>query len=131
MARTERHLTRDDDDLVRDRDEIVVNHDRDRDPVVVHDADGDRMLRDPDVRRRIVQEELAATLPRIACPILLMTSPNDHVVAPSASDYLAANVSGPVERVTLARSYHVATLDYDKDLIEERAIEFARKVTAS
>ena len=77
------------------------------------------------------QEELAATLPRIACPILLMTSPNDHVVAPSASDYLAANVSGPVERVTLARSYHVATLDYDKDLIEERAIEFARKVTAS
>ena len=58
MARTERHLTRDDDDLVRDRDEIVVNHDRDQDPVVVHDDDGDRMLRDPDVRRRIVQEEL-------------------------------------------------------------------------
>ncbi|MGH2686081.1 MAG: DUF4190 domain-containing protein, partial [Actinomycetota bacterium] len=35
----------------------VVNHDRDRDPVVVHDDD-DRMVRDPDVRRRIVQEEL-------------------------------------------------------------------------
>jgi len=56
MARTERHLTRDDDDLVRDRDEIVVNHDRDRDPVVVHDDD--RTIRDPDVRRQIVQEEL-------------------------------------------------------------------------
>ena len=27
-------------------------------------------------------------------------------------------VSGPVERVTLERSYHVATQDYDKDLIE-------------
>jgi carboxylesterase len=75
-------------------------------------------------------EELAAGLPRISCPILLMTSPNDHVVAPSASDFLAERVSGPVERVTLERSYHVATLDYDRDLIEERAVEFARKVTA-
>ena len=55
MARTERHLTEHDDDLVRDRDEIVVN--RDRDPAVVHDDD-DRTVRDPDVRRRIVQEEL-------------------------------------------------------------------------
>ena len=77
------------------------------------------------------QDELAAALPRIACPILLMTSPNDHVVAPSASDYLAARVSGPVERVTLERSYHVATLDYDRDIIEERSVEFARKVTAA
>ena len=77
------------------------------------------------------QEELAEAVSRISCPILLMTSLNDHVVAPSASDYLATRVSGPVERVTLERSYHVATLDYDKDLIEERAIEFARKVTAS
>ena len=37
---------------------------------------------------------------------------------------------GPVERVTLERSYHVATLDYDKDLVDERAVEFAAKVTA-
>ena len=76
------------------------------------------------------QTELDALLPKIACPVLLMTSPNDHVVAPSASDHLAARVSGPVERITLERSYHVATLDYDKELIEERAVEFARKVTA-
>jgi carboxylesterase len=47
------------------------------------------------------------------------------------SDILAAGVSGPVERVTLERSYHVATLDYDKDLVSECAIEFARKVTSA
>ena len=35
-----------------------------------------------------------------------------------------------MERVTLERSYHVATLDYDKDLIIERTLEFAAKVTA-
>ena len=47
-----------------------------------------------------------------------MTSPQDHVVEPGNSDILAEGVSGPVERVTLERSYHVATLDYDKELIE-------------
>ena len=61
--------------------------------------------------------------------MLLLNSPQDHVVPPPSSDYLAARVSGPVERVTLERSYHVATLDYDKDEIERRAVEFARKVT--
>jgi carboxylesterase len=58
-----------------------------------------------------------------------MTSPQDHVVDPHNSDIAAERVSGPVERVTLERSYHVATLDYDKDLIFERAVEFAGRVT--
>lgn len=74
--------------------------------------------------------ELAARISDIRCPILLCTSPQDHVVQPSASDYLAERVSGPLERVTLERSYHVATLDYDRHLIEERAVEFAQKVVA-
>jgi carboxylesterase len=65
----------------------------------------------------------------VTCPVLVMTSPQDHVVEPSNSDLLAAAVSGPVERVTLERSYHVATLDYDRDLIDERTVAFARKVT--
>ena len=59
-----------------------------------------------------------------------MNSPQDHVVEPVNSDILAEGVSGPVERVTLERSYHVATLDYDKDLINEQAVAFARKVTS-
>jgi carboxylesterase len=73
---------------------------------------------------------LRGDLGKIACPVLIMTSPQDHVVEPSNSDLLAAGVSGPVERVTLERSYHVATLDYDKDIVSERAVEFARRVTA-
>ncbi|HEX6569792.1 MAG TPA: alpha/beta fold hydrolase [Acidimicrobiales bacterium] len=74
--------------------------------------------------------DLRDDLGRIACPVLVMTSPQDHVVEPHNSDLLAEAVSGPVERVTLERSYHVATLDYDRGLIEERAVEFARRVTA-
>jgi carboxylesterase len=75
--------------------------------------------------------EIAASLGQVECPVLLMNSPQDHVVPPSSSDLVAERVSGPLERVTLERSYHVATLDYDKDEIERRAVEFARKVTAS
>jgi carboxylesterase len=77
------------------------------------------------------EAELAPRLGDIRCPVLLLTSPQDHVVPPSSSDYLAERVSGPVERVTLARSYHVATMDYDREEIEQRAVEFARKVTAA
>jgi carboxylesterase len=75
-------------------------------------------------------EEVNARLGDITCPVLIMTSPQDHVVDPTASDVLAAKVSGPVERVTLERSYHVATVDYDAELIQQRAVEFGRKVTA-
>jgi carboxylesterase len=76
------------------------------------------------------QDELAAVLGEIRCPILLFTSTQDHVVMASNSDYLASKVSGPVERVTLERSFHVATLDFDRHDIERRAVEFALKVCA-
>jgi carboxylesterase len=82
---------------------------------------------------RSLIEAIDALQPRLAgitCPLLLFTSPQDHVVPPSNSDHLANSVSGPVERIACERSYHVATLDYDKDLILERTLEFAAKVTA-
>ncbi len=75
-------------------------------------------------------DDLQPRLADITSPLLLMTSPEDHVVEPASSDHLAASVSGPVERVSLDRSYHVATLDYDKDLIAERTIAFVQKVAA-
>jgi carboxylesterase len=75
--------------------------------------------------------ELDDSLGSITCPVLLCTSPQDHVVEPSNSDVLAAAVQGPVERVTLERSYHVATLDFDRDLIVERALAFAARVVTA
>jgi carboxylesterase len=76
-------------------------------------------------------DDLQPRLGDIGCPVLVFTSPQDHVVPPSSSDALAARVSGPVERVTLPNSYHVATLDYDRPLIEEKVLEFARRTTAA
>ena len=45
-------------------------------------------------------------------------------------DVLAEAVAGPVERLWLERSYHVATLDYDKAEIESAVVDFARRVTS-
>lgn len=77
------------------------------------------------------QIALAPKLEDIRCPTLIITSRNDHVVPPSNSDFLAEHVSGPVERVFLDRSFHVATLDFDRHDIETRAVDFARKVCAT
>ncbi len=62
--------------------------------------------------------------------MLIITSTQDHVVPPENSDILAAQVSGPVERLRCERSYHVVTLDYDKDLVRNAVVAFATKVTA-
>jgi len=61
-------------------------------------------------------------------PMLLINSVQDHVVAPEQGDYLVANYGGPIERVMLERSYHVATQDYDKQIVFEKTLEFARRV---
>ena len=75
--------------------------------------------------------DLEPRLDRIRAPLLLFTSRHDHVVPPSSSDVLARRVGGPVERVLLERSYHVATLDWEADLIERRSVEFALEVTTA
>jgi carboxylesterase len=70
-------------------------------------------------------------LTAVRCPVLLMNSPQDHVVPPAAADDIASSVSGPVERLVLEKSYHVATLDYDKEIIQSAAVQFARRVTSA
>jgi carboxylesterase len=76
-------------------------------------------------------DDLLPRLGRIACPVLILTSRVDHVVPPVSSDVLAERVSGPVERAWLERSYHVVPLDLDREEVEQRTLEFVRKVTAN
>jgi carboxylesterase len=72
-------------------------------------------------------EELSHHLNEITCPVLLMSSREDHVVAVESGDLLQASVGGPLERIWLERSFHVATLDWDAPVIEERVVAFAAK----
>jgi carboxylesterase len=73
-------------------------------------------------------DEIAARLGEVRCPVLLLSSRIDHVVPPESGDLLAARAGGPVERVWLERSFHVATLDHDAPEIEERAVAFVNKM---
>ena len=76
-------------------------------------------------------DALAPQLGRIRCPVLILTSRHDAVVPPVSSDVLAAGVSGPVERVWLEHSGHVATLDLERDELERRVVAFACRLTTA
>jgi carboxylesterase len=75
-------------------------------------------------------EEVALGLSEIRCPVLLFSSRQDHVVPSTNGDLVASSVSGPCERVWLEHSFHVATLDYDRDELEARTVTFVTAVTA-
>ncbi len=65
----------------------------------------------------------------LTMPALVITSREDHVVEPSQSEHLVAEVRGPVEHVWLERSYHVATQDYDGELIIDLIGKFVQQVS--
>lgn len=73
---------------------------------------------------------IAPTYEALRMPLLLMNSPQDHVVEPAQAEFLATHYGGPIERITLERSYHVATQDYDKELIFAESVAFANRRTA-
>jgi carboxylesterase len=75
-------------------------------------------------------DSLGDRLTRITSPVLVVTSTQDHVVPPENSDILAAQVAGPVERLRCDRSFHVVTMDYDAEVVEQATLAFATKVTA-
>lgn len=75
------------------------------------------------------ETEIRPRLPEIRTPMLIVTSRQDHVVPPSNSDILAEAVSGPVERLWLENSYHVAPIDLDRQLVADTVVDFARRVT--
>jgi carboxylesterase len=75
---------------------------------------------------------VGAGLPRVTQPLLVLHSRVDHVVHPSNSAAVLARVSSTdvTERV-LERSYHVATLDHDREQIFAESHDFIQRLTAS
>ena len=66
----------------------------------------------------------------LTMPLRLFTSRQDHVVDPADSKHLAASYGGPLEHTWLERSYHVATLDHDREHVVAESVALARKVAA-
>ena len=74
-------------------------------------------------------EPMSSRYGELTMPLRLFTSRQDHVVEPSQSEHLAATHGGEVDHTWLERSFHVATQDFDKELIFSQAIAFADRVT--
>lgn len=67
----------------------------------------------------------------LTMPLRLFTSRQDHVVETANSEHLAATYGGEVEHTWLERSYHVATQDYDRELIFAESVAFVQRIASS
>ena len=73
--------------------------------------------------------DVRQNLGRVHQPLLVYRSAQDHVVDPSTLALLRAGVSSAdVTYVTLSRSYHVATLDYEAEEIFSGSVAFMRRL---
>jgi carboxylesterase len=69
--------------------------------------------------------DVRACLDLVTCPVLLFRSRVDHVVPPASARAILAHISSTeiTERI-LENSYHVATMDYDKELVFTDSLDF-------
>ncbi|GFH35069.1 alpha/beta hydrolase [Streptomyces pacificus] len=71
-------------------------------------------------------------LPQVTQPMLLLHSPQDHVVPPADSARILSRVSSTdIREVLLEQSYHVATLDHDAERIFEESHAFIGRLAPS
>lgn len=64
----------------------------------------------------------------LGAPLRLFTSRQDHVVPPTDSEHLARTYGGTVEHTWLDRSFHVATQDFDRDLVTAESVAFVERM---
>lgn len=78
----------------------------------------------------LLTADVKANLHKIKAPIRIYVARDDHVVPPENSKYIYDHVgSTDKELVWLDNSYHVATLDLDKEKIFEGTYEFISRLT--
>ncbi|SDJ82245.1 alpha/beta hydrolase [Sediminibacillus albus] len=66
-------------------------------------------------------------LAEIAMPVLILSSAEDHVVSPDNSQMIYEAISSREKSmIVLENSYHVVTLDNDKEIVADNAIQFIK-----
>jgi carboxylesterase len=69
-------------------------------------------------------------LPSIRCPVMVMHSRDDHLAHPLNASLIFQGVgSSRIDMRWLENSFHVATIDYDKDLICRSTEEFIESIS--
>jgi carboxylesterase len=66
-------------------------------------------------------------LPELRVPVLFLQSKDDMVVPPDNARYIAERIGTDDKTIViLENSYHVATMDYDKDIVADKVIDFVK-----
>jgi len=69
-----------------------------------------------------------AGLQHVTAPTLLFHSTEDHTLPVSNTEIIMAGlINAPKERIELTNSYHVATMDFDAEIIFERSLDFVAR----
>lgn len=75
----------------------------------------------------LLMEEVREKLSVITTPALIFSSEVDHVVPPENSTYIFESIrSEDKVLIKLEHSYHVATIDHDKELIASKCLQFMK-----
>jgi carboxylesterase len=75
-----------------------------------------------------LMDETREKLDLVTAPALAFISPEDHVVPIENTEYILSHIqSKDKEIITLHNSYHVASMDNDKELIAEHCCLFIKK----
>ncbi|HLD43798.1 MAG TPA: alpha/beta hydrolase, partial [bacterium] len=76
-----------------------------------------------------LQKKVRAELKTVNNPALLIHSRYDATAPYESLDYFAKNISSKViETVTLENSFHLITIDYEKDTVSQKVGEFFGKL---
>lgn len=70
-------------------------------------------------------------LPEIRQPVLMIHPREDDRASLKNTVYIEKRLAGPVEKIVLDDSYHVITLDRQRDVVLDRSRSFAARLTAS
>jgi len=66
----------------------------------------------------------------IQCPALIVQAENDHVVDPKTAEWIYANIGSKRKEILwLKNSYHMATIDVDREQVYREAVDFISSVT--
>lgn len=76
--------------------------------------------------------QVRGELDRVHQPLLVASSPQDHVIPPTSAALVRERVSSTdVRDVRLPRSFHVATLDHDAPLVVAETLRLAHDAAAA
>ncbi len=77
-------------------------------------------------------KEVKIMQPYILQPVLIFKSKEDHIVPKISATFTMEKIgSKDKELIWLENSYHVAPLDYDKELIVKKSLDFISKVSSA